>query len=91
MKNPLTSDRIARDGGAWANETIATAAWRKAASDPDAVAIYLEDEPHITYGAGQLARRMGLLPEDLDPFPGDPDGLPRKYGSENYHPDDPRA
>ncbi|MCB1702407.1 MAG: AMP-binding protein [Halioglobus sp.] len=51
MRNPLTAERIARDGQLWKNITIAAGAWRKAAASPDQVAIYLEDEPHITYGA----------------------------------------
>ena len=51
MKNPLTPERIARDAHEWANKTIATAAWQKAAKTPDEVAIYLEEGPHITYGA----------------------------------------
>lgn len=76
MKNPLTSERIARDGHEWANQTIATAAWIKAAQNPDDVAIFLENEPHITYG--QVAnealrlvsglRKLGLEQGDVISF-----------------------
>ncbi|MEP1596092.1 MAG: hypothetical protein ABJK20_16015, partial [Halieaceae bacterium] len=51
MRNPLTPERISRDAHDWADQTIASAAWQRAAQSPDEVAIYLEDEPHITYGA----------------------------------------
>ncbi len=51
MKNPLSQARIERDQHLWFNKTIATAAWEKAEKMPDEVAIYLEDEPPITYGA----------------------------------------
>ena len=51
MKNPLTPERIARDSHEWTNQTIASAAWQRAAQSPDEVAIYLEHDPHITYGA----------------------------------------
>ncbi len=57
MRNPLTRQRIDRDGHLWANLTIAQGAWAKAAASPDAVAIYLEDEPAITYGAIALEAR----------------------------------
>ena len=58
MKNPLSEERIARDGHLWSNETIATCAWRKAKTSHDEVAIYLENEPAITYGdiAGEALR-----------------------------------
>ncbi|MBP6700618.1 MAG: AMP-binding protein [Halioglobus sp.] len=59
MRNPLSQQRIDRDGHLWANLTIAQGAWARAAATPDAVAIYLEDEPAITYGAIALeARRL---------------------------------
>jgi len=59
MKNPLTRERIDRDSHLWYGQTIATAAWRKAAETPDDVAIFLEDEPAITYGAvAEEARRL---------------------------------
>ncbi|MDG2047584.1 MAG: AMP-binding protein [Halioglobus sp.] len=51
MKNPLTAERIQRDGALWGNVTIAQAAWRKAKEQPDEVAIYLEGEASITYGS----------------------------------------
>ena len=50
MQNPLNEERIARDGAFWLNQTIATCAWRKASSTPNEVAIYLEDQPAITFG-----------------------------------------
>jgi acyl-CoA synthetase len=59
VQTPLTQERIDRDGHSWSNLTIAEGAWRKAAESPDEVAIYLEDEPAITYGAvAQEARRL---------------------------------
>jgi len=51
MRNPLKPERIERDRHQWFNRTIAMAAWDKAERSPDQVAIYLEDEPPITYGA----------------------------------------
>ena len=51
--------RIARDGGHWANTTIALEAWKKADAQPDRVAIFLEHEPDATYGQLALeARRL---------------------------------
>ena len=59
MKNPLTAERIKRDGALWGNTTIAQAAWRKAHERPDEVAIYLEGEASITYGSiADEARRL---------------------------------
>lgn len=59
MKNPLTAERIKRDGALWGNTTIAQAAWRKAQDRPDEVAIYLEGEASITYGSiADEARRL---------------------------------
>lgn len=59
MQNPLTAERIARDGALWSNKTISQGAWEKAAQQPDDVAIYLEGEPSITYGSiAQEARRL---------------------------------
>ena len=59
MNNPLTTSRIARDGNLWLNKTIADCAWQKAADTPNEVAIYLEDEPAITYGSiAEEARRL---------------------------------
>lgn len=55
----LTEQRLARDAGKWSNKTIAHCAWEKAANKPDDVAIYLETEPDITYGAiADEARRL---------------------------------
>lgn len=76
MENPLSEERIARDGHLWSNETIATCAWRKAKTSPDEVAIYLEDEPAITYGdiAGEALclvtglRALGLKQGDVISF-----------------------
>ncbi|MFT6757431.1 MAG: acyl-CoA synthetase [Chitinophagales bacterium] len=59
MRNPLTQQRIDRDGSLWCNLTIATGAWRKAVSDPDGVAIYLEGEASITFASiADEARRL---------------------------------
>ncbi|ARN75648.1 AMP-binding protein [Oceanicoccus sagamiensis] len=59
MQNPLTQERIDRDGHLWSNLTISEAAWQKAEASPDDVAIYLEDEPAITYGSvAEEARRL---------------------------------
>ena len=59
MKNPLTAERIKRDGALWGNTTIAQAAWRKAQDRPDEVAIYLEGEASITYASiADEARRL---------------------------------
>jgi acyl-CoA synthetase (AMP-forming)/AMP-acid ligase II len=76
MHNPLTAERIARDGHAWADQTISGAAWEKARTQPDVVAIYLEGEPAITYGAvadeaRRLAsglRKLGLRQGDVISF-----------------------
>jgi acyl-CoA synthetase (AMP-forming)/AMP-acid ligase II len=59
IKNPLSAERIARDGPLWCNMTIAEGAWQKARERPDEVAIYLEGEPAITYGSiADEARRL---------------------------------
>ena len=59
MKNPLTAQRIERDGALWGNMTIAQGAWQKAQQTPDEVAIYLEGESAITYGSiADEARRL---------------------------------
>ncbi len=59
IKNPLTAERIQRDGPLWGNMTIAQAAWRKAQEQPDEVAIYLEGEASITYASiADEARRL---------------------------------
>lgn len=72
MKNPITEQRIERDGHLWANLTIAQGAWEKAAATPDEVAIYLEDEPAITYGAiAQEALRLVTGLRDLGLQQGD--------------------
>jgi acyl-CoA synthetase len=76
MHNPLTAERIARDSAAWANKTIAQGAWEKARTQPDEVAIYLEGEPAITFGAvadeaRRLAtglRKLGLREGDVVSF-----------------------
>lgn len=76
MQNPLTEQRIARDGGRWGNMTIAQGAWTKAQQQPDDVAIYLEGEASITYGAiadeaRRLAtglRKLGLQQGDVISF-----------------------
>lgn len=59
IRNPLSAERIERDGALWCNQTIAQGAWKKAQERPDEVAIYLEDEPPITYGSiAEEARRL---------------------------------
>jgi acyl-CoA synthetase len=59
INNPLTTERIKRDGPLWCNKTIAQGAWEKAAERPDEVAIYLEGESSITYGSiANEARRL---------------------------------
>ncbi|MCA0900554.1 AMP-binding protein [Microbulbifer agarilyticus] len=76
MINPLTEARIQRDGKYWANTTISDGAWEKAASNPDDVAIYLEDEAPITYGSVALQarrlitglRKLGLVQGDVISF-----------------------
>ena len=47
----VNKDRLARDAGEWRNTTIAVEAFKKSRSQPQDVAIYLEDEPDATYGA----------------------------------------
>lgn len=59
IKNPLTAERIERDGALWGNTTIAQGAWLKAHEQPNGVAIYLEGEPSITYASvANEARRL---------------------------------
>lgn len=59
IHNPLSAERIERDGALWGNMTIAQGAWQKAQEQPDEVAIYLEGEPSITYGSiAEEARRL---------------------------------
>ncbi|MFV8783134.1 AMP-binding protein [Microbulbifer sp. SA54] len=59
MHNPLTQERIRRDGYLWSNQTVSDCAWRKAKQTPDEVAIYLEDEPAITFASiAEEARRL---------------------------------
>ena len=59
IDNPLTAERIERDGALWGDMTIAQGAWQKAQDRPDEVAIYLEGEPSITYGSiAEEARRL---------------------------------
>lgn len=59
IKNPLSAERIKRDGALWGNRTIAQGAWQKASEQADEVAIYLEGEPAITYASiAEEARRL---------------------------------
>jgi len=59
IKNPLSAERIKRDGALWANRTIAQGAWQKSQERPDEVAIYLEGEAPITYASiAEEARRL---------------------------------
>ena len=60
IDNPLSAERIARDGPRWADKTIAQGAWEKAATQPDDVAIYMEGAPALTYGAAsQMLAALG--------------------------------
>lgn len=76
IDSPLSAERIARDGASWACKTISSGAWEKAAAQPDEIAIYLEGEPAITYGAVALEarrlaaglRRLGLREGDVISF-----------------------
>lgn len=76
MENPLYQERIDRDSHLWANMTIADGAWHMAEVCPDAIAIYLEHEPAITYGSiADQARRLitglrnlGLMQGDVISF-----------------------
>jgi len=76
IKNPLTGARIARDAALWGNQTIASGAWARARQTPDEVAIYLEGESPITYGAiadearrlAAAMRRLGLQAGDVISF-----------------------
>jgi acyl-CoA synthetase (AMP-forming)/AMP-acid ligase II len=55
---PLAA-RIARDGAAWRNTTIAREAWQRAASTPDEIVYFMEQEPDVSYGQiALLARRL---------------------------------
>lgn len=59
IRNPLSAERIQRDGALWCNQTIAQGAWKKAQERPGEVAIYLEDAAPITYGSiAEEARRL---------------------------------
>ena len=72
IKNPLSAERIQRDGALWCNQTIAQGAWTKAQERPDEVAIYLEGEPSITYGSiADEARRLITALREIGLEPGD--------------------
>jgi acyl-CoA synthetase (AMP-forming)/AMP-acid ligase II len=72
IDNPLSAERIARDGHRWANKTIAQGAWEKAATQPDEVAIYMEGAPALTYGAvADEARRLATGLRELGLVAGD--------------------
>jgi acyl-CoA synthetase len=59
MKNPLSQDRIERDGKFWSGLTISDCAWEKAQATPDEIAIYLEGEPAMSFAAvADEARRL---------------------------------
>jgi acyl-CoA synthetase (AMP-forming)/AMP-acid ligase II len=49
--------RRARDGATWRDTTIALEAWKKAASQPDAIAFHMEHEPDVSFGQIALAAR----------------------------------
>jgi acyl-CoA synthetase len=68
----LSEQRLARDSGAWANTTIALEAWKKAAATPQRVAIFLEQEPHATYGEfADEGRRLITAFQELGLVAGD--------------------
>jgi acyl-CoA synthetase (AMP-forming)/AMP-acid ligase II len=72
IDNPLSAERIARDGPRWADKTIAQGAWEKAATQPDDVAIYMEGAPALTYGAvADEARRLATGLRELGLVAGD--------------------
>ena len=72
IKNPLSAERIARDGKVWGDRTIAQGAWEKAAATPGEVAIYLEGEASITYGSiAEEARRLATGLQKLGLVKGD--------------------
>ena len=49
----VNKDRLARDAGEWRNTTIAVEAFKKSRSQPQDVAIYLEDEPDARRRSGK--------------------------------------
>ena len=68
----IDEGRLARDAGEWRNTTIAVEAFKKRRSQPDDVAIYLEDEPDATYGAiAEEALRLIAALRDLGLSAGD--------------------
>ena len=68
----VNKDRLARDASEWRNTTIAVEAFKKSRSQPDDVAIYLEDEPDATYGAiAEEALRLIAALRDLGLSAGD--------------------
>ena len=68
----ISEDRLARDAGDWRNTTIAIEAFNKGLSQPQDVAIYLEDEPDATYGAlAKEALRLIAALRDLGLSTGD--------------------
>ncbi|MEZ5571538.1 MAG: AMP-binding protein [Halioglobus sp.] len=72
INNPLSAQRIQRDGALWCNMTIAQGAWRKAQEQPDEVAIYLEGESAITYASiADEARRLVTALQQLGMQSGD--------------------
>jgi acyl-CoA synthetase len=76
ITNPLTPERIERDSERWLDVTISQAAWQKAESQPDDVAVFLEGEESITYGSiaeearrlAQGLRELGLKEGDVISF-----------------------
>ena len=68
----LSAERLARDGPVWRDTTVAREAWKKAAADPERVAIFLEHEPDATYGAlADEARRLIAALQELGLQAGD--------------------
>ena len=59
MEIQMDQNRLHRDAALWTNLTVADAAWKKAKECPDEIAIFLENEPAITFGSiAEQARRL---------------------------------
>lgn len=59
MEIRMDQNRLHRDAAHWTNLTVADAAWKKAQECPEETAIFLENEPAITFGSiAEQARRL---------------------------------